>query len=480
MYLQFTLQKNKFFTQLSKLNIPLIFILLISAFLLFWKLESGMVFIGDFAWYFLQARDYLLGGRFPLVGIPSSVPIIRQGAVWSWVLAIALKLGNFNPVSGAYAVSLINLVAIYFSYSVTKEIYDKKVALLNSLFLATSPLVVIHSRLPFQTALIFPASLLLTWFYIKAEKTRFSKYLFLLGLSLSLILQIYLGAFILFLVIHFSIFISWKKYTLKNLIYIAGGIILGLLPFIFWDLQQGVYIQTLGFLAWFFSKIIEIIPNFVTGQVKTDYSTILTPFKNLYFPQFLLIAIILFSFSVIRYISVLKHNVKDPFYVFIVLWLLLGLFGLVGRGLIIEAYLPLLFYPLSLILTLFLMYLIQKSKWFIVIPILISLTNIWYLTIKDPLFKSKYRSTYERDLKISAYLVNDTKSREFQLDYITKTPYFESSDDHYEYIIWWKGGKDVYNSDLKYQLISELGKPSEGFEVVGKYGDLILTKNKND
>ncbi len=457
-------------------NIHLFIILLISALLLFWRLGSGMVFIGDFAWYFLHARDFLLGGDFPLVGIPSSVPIIRQGAIWTWILAIALKLGNFNPVSGAFAASLINLLGIFFSYKITKEIFNKNVAILTSLFLATSPLVVIHSRLPFQTALILPASLLMVWFYFKAETTRRKLYLFILGLSLSLILQIYLGAFILFPVVLFSIIISWKKYTFKNLLYILGGIIFGIIPFIVWDISQGVCIQTLGFLAWFFTKIFELIPSLINGSGRMDFKGLVNILKSFYIPAFFIGSISLFLVSGIKFIIDAKNNKNSSIKIFIFLWLLLGLFGLVGRGQIIEAYLPLLFYPLALILSLFLESMILKSKWFVLLSVLVSVINIWYLTVKDPLFTSRYKSTYLQDLNIASDMAADANGNEFQFKYITKGPYFESNDDHYEYILWWKGGHKVYKSDLKYQLTSNFNILSPGFNVIRKYDDLVLIK----
>src|SRR3989344_8882572 len=101
---------------LSSYKLLLLLLLVIAAFFRFYKLSGLMYFIGDFGWYYLSARDFLLTGNIPLVGIPSSVPILRQGAIFTWLLAGTLKLFNFNPVSGAYLTAFLGVISTLLTF----------------------------------------------------------------------------------------------------------------------------------------------------------------------------------------------------------------------------------------------------------------------------------------------------------------------------------------------------------------------------
>jgi len=60
-------------------NLILVIIVLIGGFLRFDRLSALMMFIGDQWWFYLSARDLILTGNIPLVGITSSHIWIYQG-----------------------------------------------------------------------------------------------------------------------------------------------------------------------------------------------------------------------------------------------------------------------------------------------------------------------------------------------------------------------------------------------------------------
>src|SRR5216683_690424 len=96
----------------------LILILFLAAFLLFYRLSTLIPFIGDQGWFYISARDMLLAGHIPLVGITSSHVWLHQGPYWTYMLAGALWIGHFNPITPAYLSAAIGLIAVLLMYKV--------------------------------------------------------------------------------------------------------------------------------------------------------------------------------------------------------------------------------------------------------------------------------------------------------------------------------------------------------------------------
>ncbi len=138
-----------------------------------------MVFIGDQGWFYLSARDLLVGKEFPLVGIPSSHPWLHQGAYWTYLLAIALSIGRFHPVAGGYMGILFGVLGVSAIYLVTKTFFTKRTAFIATSLYAVSPLVVAHARMPYHTTPIpfFYDSLYLLSFAMDKRKSNFFPYL---------------------------------------------------------------------------------------------------------------------------------------------------------------------------------------------------------------------------------------------------------------------------------------------------------------
>src|SRR3990172_3783075 len=125
-------------------NIYVIPILVVGAFLRLDRLGELMAFIGDQGWFYLSARDMLISGNIPFVGITSSHTWLHQGPLWTYMLAGALWISNFNPVSGAILTALGGTSSIFLIYKLGKEFFSKTFGLVAALVYATSPLIIIH------------------------------------------------------------------------------------------------------------------------------------------------------------------------------------------------------------------------------------------------------------------------------------------------------------------------------------------------
>src|ERR1700691_3000817 len=111
----------------------IILIVFVSAGLLFYRLSDLMPFIGDQGWFYISARDMLLSGKIPLVGITSSHVWLHQGPYWTYMLAGALWLGNFVPVTGAYLTATIGLFTIWLVYKIGSDVFSQRIGLIASL-----------------------------------------------------------------------------------------------------------------------------------------------------------------------------------------------------------------------------------------------------------------------------------------------------------------------------------------------------------
>ena len=161
----------------------ILFSTILSLFVLsIYNIWNLMPFYGDQAWFYLSARDLLLGNSFPLVGITSSHTWLHQGPMWTYLLAISLWFGKFNPVSGAYLSIGINILTVFLFYILGKRMFSKQVALIGSVLYAFSPYLLHLSRMPYHTT---PIPLLtLFYFYLLTQwakgKNSYFKWIFFL------------------------------------------------------------------------------------------------------------------------------------------------------------------------------------------------------------------------------------------------------------------------------------------------------------
>ena len=145
----------------------LLLILFIGIFLRLYRLEDLMLFIGDQGWFYLQARDMLFTGNIPLVGITSSHVWLHQGPFWTYILSFLMGIFGFNPVVGSYFTVLMGVATVWLVYFMGSKIFSENIGLIASFLYATSPLIVIHSRMSYHTSLIPFFSIILLYVYHK-------------------------------------------------------------------------------------------------------------------------------------------------------------------------------------------------------------------------------------------------------------------------------------------------------------------------
>ncbi|HSA84254.1 MAG TPA: glycosyltransferase, partial [Patescibacteria group bacterium] len=329
----------------------------IGAFLRVIILDSTMPFIGDQGWYYLSARDMVLTGEIPLVGIPSSHPWLHQGALWTYLLGGWFLLFGFHPVNGAYLSVALDVLATFFLYKFGSAFFSRRAGLISAAFYATSPLVIANARMPYHTSpiplfTIFALYCFYKW--ISGNSYFFPLLIFLLAVLYNFELATFLLSMVVGLVLIYGLLKKkqWARQLINKKIIILSitGWIIGMLPMLFYDVTHG-FPQTLVFLAWIGYKALTTV-GIISSQVVSSgsfpsllsfsaehYTHLMYPFSNV------IVLILFLSTCLFLFFQRKKRNIL--MLLFINFFLIAGFFVAKTPS---AAYLPLL-YPGLIICT---------------------------------------------------------------------------------------------------------------------------------
>lgn len=431
-------------------NIYVITILIIGAFLRFDRLGELMPFIGDQGWFYLSARDMVLTGNIPLVGVTSSHTWLHQGPLWTYMLAGTLLISNFNPVSGAVLTALIGTVSIFLIYKLGEEFFSKNFGLVAALIYATSPLIIIHERLAYHTSPIPFVVLVLIYSLLKVIKGR-SMYFPISALCLSFLYNFELATVVfipvVLLVLGIGIYKKekWIK-PLKNrkvLILSMLGLLIPMTPILIYDFQHG-FPQTIKFGAWFFYKGLQVI-GLIEKSMNEPFLNVVNFFIDkisllIFAPSALIAVSILLATFGFCGASIKKINFYSPLTLIFSLTTI-GLIGFFTAGAKSEAYLPMLFPGVILLTSFLFVSLIKVNKYAIFIVIAVSVLNAIFISQNDYFVDRSpgYGASLKRRIETVEKMLKLADGRSYNL--VLKGPgsEFESSTMNYEYLAWWLG-----------------------------------------
>ena len=410
--------------------------------------ETSMPFLGDQAWFYLSARDMVLTGKIPLVGIASSHPWLHQGALWTYVLAGWLWIFHFNPISGGYLSALIDCFAIGLFYKLGSSHFSKRVGLIAATLYTFSPLVIMNARMPYHTSPI-PLFVILSFYcffyWIKGHK----KYFPFLILNLVVLYNFELATFLFSGLLGIIVIIAlmtkkqWARAILTRniMVFSLCAFLLPMLPMFLYDITHG-FPQTLKFLEWVGYRILvffglpEMHPTLpISSKEMLDY--LADHYKVLVFPYNNLLAIIFFTSSLSYAIfQAMKRN-KEVFFLLIInLSLVCGIFAIKGNS---EAYMPMLFPGWLLLFSFVIEWLLVKPyPKPLIIGLLVVFFSLNFNYLKHYSFKMGFGSYAER-LKAAKYIVKEAGEKEYNLKGEGKGSKFDTFTMNYEYFAWWLG-----------------------------------------
>lgn len=441
------------FTRASGPVLLKISFLLLSVLLLLYRLPSLMSFIGDQAWFYISARDLLLGESYPLVGITSSHTWLHQGALWTYILSGVLWIGNFNPVAGGYLSAAIGLLTLVMLYLIGKQLLGSRIALIASLLYATSPLVILHARMPYHTTPI-PLFVLLYFFslyqWVHGKKIYLSLSLFFLAILYNFELATVVLSAPLLLFFLYG-FIKKRKWvvgiTRKNILHAVLFSLIPMIPIVMYDLSHG-FKQTVVYGGWLMMNALRVIgislyPLKTPEQTINIFSFTYELLQKLVFLPHGAVAFTLLLLSTVYMLMVIyRQIVRSTVSVGLVicsLWFILTIIFYFGNKTPSEAYLPMLFPVVFLLIAFFLNSVVKKTYYLFILVSIICILNSVYL-LKDNYFTSNPIGLTLRARQVMVEkIITDSNSRSFQIYGTGVGSEFESFTMPYEYLSWYLG-----------------------------------------
>lgn len=437
------------FLNLGKNSIMIFFILMLSVIPRLYKLDQLMPFIGDQGWFYLSARDFVLTGQIPLVGITSSHTWIHQGPIWTYLLAFTFWIFGFNPLNGAYLTIILDILTIYLLYFFGKKVFNTGVGLIAALIYSFSPLVIMNTRMAYHTSPIPLASLVLfysVYKWIKGNVNYFPVVLFFLALLYNLELATFVFDFLVIGILIYG-FIKRKDFVVKLLNKKVLGLsfigsLLPMIPFLLYDLNKG-FPQTFKFGLWLGYKASSFLgfikTNAVSGtSVSQMINFVFEKYQLLvFFENQLLVLILLVSSLAFLFYSVFKTKNHNG-YLILGLFIFVPFLGFMVNKTPSDAYLP-IFFPFVILLTAAFYSRLLTVKYLkvpIVVIILVTLVLNFNTLVKNNYFMSIPLS---KQINAVSKIISEAEGRRYSLKGRGEGSQFSSFTMNYEYLLWWKG-----------------------------------------
>lgn len=453
------------FLRLNKFSCLLFFVLGTSLFLRLFNLSLSMSFIGDQGWFYLSARDLLINGTIPLVGITSSHIWLHQGPLWTYILSMALFIGKFNPISGGYVTALFGALSTLLMYKLGSQIFSKKAGVIASLFYAVSPLIVQFDRMPYHTSLI-PFFAILYFSALCKWLNGSVKYFPLILFFLAILYNLELATFTLFFPLAALVAYGFIKHKLwfkgifdKRILLLSGfSIIIPMIPVIIYDFSHG-FKQTIVFFGWIlykpFSFLIKSSPENFFSNFSLVLNFLAESIRRIVFQFNLEIAILILVFSTIYLI----HKNYKNFRIESPLFILASLFAVSLLGILLnqtpsDAYLPIMFPFIIFTIAVFFEFLLSTKtiKYLVVFCLLAifsaNVINIIKLDNSDG-FK-KRTDAVDKIIKLAG-------DNQYNLVGSGPGSQFESFTMNYQYLLWLKGHEPSVKKEKVRINVSEDG-----------------------
>lgn len=424
-------------------------IVVFSLFLNLSNITHLMMFFGDYGRDMLVARNMLLTGTVPLLGIPSSVVWLSQGPLSIYMIALSFSIGGYEAYVPAVFFGILGSLTCIGVYKLGNELYSKQTGILAALFFASSPFVIINSRIPYHTAPIpfFAAVFFFLAYRYSIKPSR--NILFFTGLFLGFLFQLELSNGVLFFLLPIYVIIFHIRLTKKIIGTVTAGFFLGIFPFILYDLTH-YFVQTLGFVAWVGNRIRLFFSmsthGGTTGQLPGAIQIISENLVRFLFPSDKTVAFVLLGVCLIVLgIHVYKRNKNSLFLFFAIFISLIGFIVHARPGM---AYFPVLFPLLSVMVGYTFSLLIQKFRVGIFIFFLIVSTNAFFVQsnfyfldvngqrgseISD--WNYGLGVSLSEQQKVVSFLKNESEKYEIQIKPGGFLKDFSTSIDNYRYLL---------------------------------------------
>jgi hypothetical protein len=375
------------------------------------------MFVGDQGRDYLAARDLILNQRPTFVGPQTSIPWLYLGPFFYYFLALFLILGKFNPLWPVFGTAFMGVLTIYLIFVLGKRLFGEEVGLLASLFYAISSFAVLQSRISLHPSIapFFVSIYLLSLVENLGKKKRRTLWDLILVASFLIAIQLHLSAVLL---IPISLLIYELK--IKRPIFVQKKLSSKIFLISVSSLCLYKVLKGSPFTPWFYWwKIFEEI--FTYG-----------------FPPGTILSLIIVVLGLLWLKSQKRLEARV---LLIVFWVTVC--GLTVKNSSAEHYFNLFLPGVILVFACGLNHLLKAKlgRYLASLAFLFFLISNFYFLISTNYFYQFYGPGMKKRIKLAKFIVKDANGREFILGRRGSLWDFTSTNNNYEYLIWWLGGK---------------------------------------
>lgn len=217
-----------------------VLILVLAALLRFYQVGDYIQFLGDQGRDVLVVKRMIVDHKWTLLGPNASVGGFFTGPVYYYFMIPFLWLANFDPVGPAVMAGFFGLGTIILLYFFCRDLLGQKVAIIAAFFASIAPKMVDISRYSWNPNPV-PFFTLLTLYclYLSAVKNKWY-FTFASGIAAGIMYQLHYINLAFAPVIGLILLLIFpKKYWFKQILIIGGGFLLGVAPFLLFELRHG-------------------------------------------------------------------------------------------------------------------------------------------------------------------------------------------------------------------------------------------------
>lgn len=428
--------------------VSLLLIFAAGIFLRVYQIGTNYSFSGELGKELLYIRQFVISHTLPLVGMTTSHEWLSYGPIYYWLMIPIYKIFLGDPFILFWVALAVSVLGLILNYQVIKKIADEKIAMLSTLIMAFSPLLISQTRLSKLHVFFWVIMPVLTYLIYLLWNGK-KKWIVPTGVVFGILFSFHFSQIPILGVI---ILLFWIK---KNIYKVSDWILFGL----------GVAIPNLTLLwqdknlaIWLPYRILNIANKNPLGTLQSlnEYFGL-----NIFWDGRLwIIGLIVFAIVFAHYIIKNKHRfTKDflPFY-------LISSISLMLVANILHGAPPFhYFLPIFTILpVLYAIYLKKMKFWpLVIIPVIV--VNLISF-INEPLFYKSFSGmvkntdivSYSTLNAASSFMVTNAKGQAFSIRRVGPYDYFpENYSQNYKYLVFWKGGKLVNDSSNIYTVIED-------------------------
>jgi len=169
----------------------IVLLVIIGAFLRFYRLEASLQFLGDQGRDAIVLRNIIVNHDLPFIGPITSVGGFFLGPLYYYLMVPFLLISNFNPVGPAFATAMIGVITIPVLYLITKDMLSNSAAKYATLLYTFGAIPAIQTRGAWNPNPMPLAALGIVYGFYKARKLKKPQWLYLSALSIGIALQLH-------------------------------------------------------------------------------------------------------------------------------------------------------------------------------------------------------------------------------------------------------------------------------------------------